>query len=232
MKRSLWSSGQRRGGAGSSSIQACASAAGAGAASPCPPNARSFRSAPMNGSPHGRPPAYSTDFDLRSQALNALIAASCEADEEQHRQAELARIRAEIMGIARDVSTLRQHGPRAQPTTRCRTVAARPAARHSRSANRKSIPRQRSARGPGNPPSRNSGVQAQGVMRSSSARIDMCATAASSRRCSARLRTSNGRCSQSAMNVQPAPVKAKTASNPRSSPSRPPNRRLQPSRKM
>jgi hypothetical protein len=57
------------------------------------------------------PPTYSADPDLRSQALNALIAASCDADEAQHRQSELARIRAEIMDVARDLATLRQRKP-------------------------------------------------------------------------------------------------------------------------
>jgi hypothetical protein len=57
------------------------------------------------------PPTYSADPDLRSQALNALIAASCDADEEQHRQSELARIRAEILDVARDLATLRQRKP-------------------------------------------------------------------------------------------------------------------------
>jgi hypothetical protein len=57
------------------------------------------------------PPTYSADPDLRSQALNALIAASCDADEEQQRQSELARIRAEILDVARDLATLRQRKP-------------------------------------------------------------------------------------------------------------------------
>ena len=110
MKRSLWSSGQRRGGAEAPQFR------------PAPPRPAPGRHrpalqarAPFPGiderQPAWAPPAYAANPEFRSQALNALIAASCDADEEQHRQAELARIRAEIMGIAHDIATLRQREP-------------------------------------------------------------------------------------------------------------------------
>ncbi len=106
MKRSLSSTGQRRNGAEAPQLR------------PAPPRPAPGRHrpalqarAPLPGTDERHPawalPAYSADSEFRSQVLNALIAASCDADEKQHQQAELARIRAEVMDVARDLAALR-----------------------------------------------------------------------------------------------------------------------------
>ena len=50
------------------------------------------------------------DHDFRGEAFDVLAAASRDIEDERRRQSELARIRAEIVDIARDVTSLRHRG--------------------------------------------------------------------------------------------------------------------------
>jgi hypothetical protein len=68
--------------------------------------------APISGfdepQPERAPAPYPNGQDFRGEALDVLLAASRDIEDERRRQAEIARIRGEIMDIARDVANLRR----------------------------------------------------------------------------------------------------------------------------
>jgi hypothetical protein len=167
--------------------------------------------APLAGTDERQPSwASSADPDFRSQALNALIAASCDADEEQHRQAELARIRAEIMDVARDLATLRQRKPGSS--------ADDAPSNHGRVAGRQTLPVREPQRNPAQAlrmrPGESSDQQSSGSRRhqvierahrqARSSSVEPAIPAAPAREQWPLLAIGDE-------NVQPAPVKAKTA---------------------
>lgn len=97
-------------------------------------------------------PSGVVDHGFRSQALNVLAATltSSDIEAEQHRQSEIARIRSEIMDIAREVAKLRRHEhdddtPAAMPNR----------GGHSSSRTPANEPQKKPARSLGTPDSRN-----------------------------------------------------------------------------